>query len=155
MTEDLNFHKKRRKVIRASLTKLGTKVTDLEGSRPIPGLLETAQSLSGKLKTLQDEFKTHRLKIINLTDAEETPLEEQQALDDNDDITSELNIQIQRLIVSATPSTDTDVIKVAPKELKLLAGKLNDIETSVNKTMKILSVPWRSTEIKWVRSRKN
>ena len=80
MTEDLNFHKKRRKVIRASLTKLGTKVTD---TRPIPG---TAQSLSGKLKTLQDDFKTHQLKIIDLTDEEETLLEEQQALDDNDDI---------------------------------------------------------------------
>ena len=127
MTEDLNFHKKRRKVIRASLTKLGTKVTDLEGTRPIPGLPETAQSLSGKLKTLQDDFKTHQLKIIDLTDEEETLLEEQQALDDNDDIVSELNIRIQRLIASATPSTDADVMKVAPKQLKLLTGKLKDM----------------------------
>ena len=72
------------------------------------------------------------MKIIDLTDEEETPLEEQQALDDNDDMVSELNIRIQRLIALVTPSTDADVMKVAPKQLKLLTGKLKDIEMSVN-----------------------
>ena len=37
MAEGLSFHKKRRKVVRASLTKLSTKVTDLKGSPTAPG----------------------------------------------------------------------------------------------------------------------
>ena len=92
------------KVVRASLTTT-TKVTDPEGDPRNPGLLEAVQSLSGKLKTLQEEFKTHQLKIIDLT---QTLLEEQQALDENNDILSELLI----MVMSATPSTNTDMMKV-------------------------------------------
>ena len=74
------------------MTKLSTKVMNLEGDPRNPGLLEAVRSLSGKLKTLQEEFKTHQLKIIDLTDAEaeETLSEEQQALDENDDIVSDM-----------------------------------------------------------------
>ena len=115
MAEDLGFHKKRRKVVRASLTKLSTKVTDLESNPSAPGVLESAQNLSKKLKTLEEDFKTHQLKIMDLTDAEESLIDEQQALDDNDDIVSELSIRIQRLVTSATPSMTTDAKKIVAK----------------------------------------
>ncbi len=42
MAQDLTFHKKRRTVVRASLTKLGTKLTELEAHRESPTLLEAA-----------------------------------------------------------------------------------------------------------------
>ena len=103
MAEDLSFHKKRSKVVRASLAKLSTKVTDLESNPSAPGVLESAQNLPEKLKTLKEEFRTHQLKIMDLTDAEESFAEEQHALDDNDDIMSELSIRIQQLVMSAMP----------------------------------------------------
>ena len=121
MTEDsLTFHKKRRRVIRASLTKLGTKLTELEANRDSPNLLESASNLADKLKTLQQEYRNHQLSIIDHTEEEEELAEEQQALDDNDDLTSLLSIHIQRLIISATPSPNLDTVRIAAKQITLL-----------------------------------
>lgn len=95
---ELAFHKKRRTVVRSSLTKLGTKLTELEADTTVPTLKENAKDLADKLKTLQLDFKDHQLAIIDQTDGEEVLADEQQALDDNGDQVSELRIRIQRLI---------------------------------------------------------
>ena len=60
---ELAFHKKRRSVIRSSLTKLGTKLAELEGDTSSPAQSENARSLSDKLKALSQDFKTHQLAI--------------------------------------------------------------------------------------------
>lgn len=125
MAEDLSFHKKRRGVVRTSLTKLSTKLTPNPRSRSI---LENARNLAEKLKTLQQDFKTHQLAIIDRTDEEEALEEEQRALDDNDDSVSELLIRILRLINTVTPSK-TPI--VATKQLALLRAKLESIDVSV------------------------
>ena len=106
---DRNFRKKKRAVTRASITMLSTKLTDLEAGTPNPDNLRIAQGLASKLKTLAAEFKTHHLAIIHLTDEEEALLEKQQALDDHDDIVSELTVHIQRLISSFMPSASSDL----------------------------------------------
>ena len=87
MAEDLNFHKKRR-VTRSSLTKLSTKVTELEANWSSPDTFYNAQNVASKLKTLDTEFRNHQLKIMDLAMSEEDLTEEQQALDDHDDIVS-------------------------------------------------------------------
>ncbi len=58
-------HKKRRAVARASLTKLGTKLTELEANRDNPDNLRVAQSLATKLKGLDGEFRIHHLAIVD------------------------------------------------------------------------------------------
>lgn len=131
MAEDLNFHKKRRRVTRSSLTKLSTKVTELEANRSSPDAFYNAQNVASKLKTLDTEFRNHQLKIMDLATSEEDLTEEQQALDDHDDIVSELSVRIQRLIASVTPSTIPDSLKLSTKRLTPLQGKLKDIESSV------------------------
>ena len=97
---DLAFHKRRRGVARSSLTKLSTKLTELEGNPESPTILENANSLDEKIKALQRDFRIHQLAIIDHTDEGESLEEERQALDDNDDLISELCICIQRLISS-------------------------------------------------------
>ena len=127
MAEGLSFHKKRRKVVRVSLTKLSTKVTDLEGSptalgrcaKPVRIIEDTWRGVQGT------STKNHR-PYGNRED------EEQQALDDNDDIVSELNIRIQRLVTLATPPVGTDTKKMVTKQLTLLTSKLKNIEMSIN-----------------------
>ena len=71
MQADLSIHKKRRKVVVDQ-----AKVTDLEGNPSAPGVLESAQNLSEKMKTLKEQFRTHQLKIM------ESFAEEQHAHDD-------------------------------------------------------------------------
>ena len=131
MAEDLNFHKKRKRVTCSSLTKLSTKVTELEANRSSPDALYNAQNVTSKLKTLDAEFRDHQLKIMDLTTTEEALTEEQQALDDHEDIISELSIRVQRLIAFVTPSASSDALKLSTKRLTLLQGKLKEIDTAV------------------------
>ncbi len=46
MAELLAFHKKRRTVVKSSLTKLSTKLTELEANPHDPTLLESAKNLA-------------------------------------------------------------------------------------------------------------
>ena len=83
---ELAFHKKRRGVVRSSLTKLGTKLTELEADPSSSTLSENARNLTEKLKTLNQDFNTHQLAIIDRTSDEGDLADEQQVLDDNDDV---------------------------------------------------------------------
>ena len=56
-------HKKRRGVVRASLTRLGTKVGELEGATDNPDTLDHAKRLPTKLDVLDAEYKTHHYAI--------------------------------------------------------------------------------------------
>ena len=78
---ELAFHEKRRGVVKASLTKLRTKLTDLEGDTTVPTPLESARNLADKLDTLHQDFKTHQLAIIDCTDEGEALAGEQQVHD--------------------------------------------------------------------------
>ena len=97
MTEarDVDFHKKRRRVTKASLTKLSTRITELEADTANPDALCVAQGLASKLKALDTEFKSHQVAIINLNDGDEALTAEQQELDDHDNRVSELTIRTQ------------------------------------------------------------
>ena len=57
----VDANKKRRGVVRASLTKLRTKLMDLEGDTTIPTLMESARYLADKL-----ELYGRILRLINL-----------------------------------------------------------------------------------------
>lgn len=131
MTEELGFHKKRRAVVRTSLTKLSTKLAELEAYPGRPAPLESARNLAEKLKTLQQDFKTHQLAIIDRTEEEDME-EELQALGNNDDLVSDLDVRIQRLMNAAIASGTPDTVRVATKQLTLLLAKLASIETSVH-----------------------
>ena len=74
-------HKKRRGVVRASLTRLGTKLGELEGSTDQPDTLDHAKRLITKLECLDAEYKTHHYSIVDLTDDEGGLETEQAALD--------------------------------------------------------------------------
>ena len=100
---NVNFHKKRRRVTKASLTKLSSKLTELEADTTNPDALRAAQGLASKLKTLDAESKTHQLAIIDPTNDDDGLTTEQQELDDHDDHASELTIRTQRLISTLSP----------------------------------------------------
>ena len=63
--------KKRRGVARASLTRLSTRLKDLEGEPGESKTLDLAQRMSQKLSDLDSEFRTHHHTLIDLLDDEE------------------------------------------------------------------------------------
>ena len=103
-------HKKRRGIVRASLTPLHTKLNELEGSTDQPDTLDQAKRLTTRLESLDTEYKTHHYSIVDLTDDAGALETEQTALDDHDENIAQLGIRIQRLITACSKSPDSDPV---------------------------------------------
>ena len=58
---------------------------DLEGDTAIPTFMESARNLVDMLQTLQQDFKTHQLTIVDRTNEEDALADEQQVLENSDD----------------------------------------------------------------------
>ena len=94
--------------------------------------MESARNPADKLETLQQDFKTHQLAIMDRTNEEDALVDEQQVLDDNDDQVSELSVRIQCLITLATKSKSLEVAREANRQLTLLQAKLKSIDTAIH-----------------------
>ena len=128
---ELAFHKKRRTVVRSSITRLETKLSDLESNLDSPILPENTHSLSDRLKALKTNFKIHQLAIVDRTNDEAQLTEEQQALDDNDDIISSLNIRIQQLLQCGSPPRVPESVRVAGRQIAMVQSDLRSINDVV------------------------
>ena len=62
---NIDFHKRRKRVTKASLTKLSSKLTELEADTSDPDALRLAQNLASKLKAIDVKFKTLPLAITD------------------------------------------------------------------------------------------
>jgi len=78
--------KKRRGVVRASITRLTKRLRDLEKDATNPITLDLARGLTRKLEGLDADFRTHHHALIDLIDDEGTLQEEQAILDEHDDL---------------------------------------------------------------------
>ena len=63
--------KKRRGVVCASVTRLASRLKDLESDTDKPTTLDLAQGMARKLSALDSEFRTHHHALIDLLDDEE------------------------------------------------------------------------------------
>jgi len=63
---DLPTLRRRRGTVKASITKLTTKVAELEARDSDPSVIGHAQQLLKRLETLDANFKTHQLAIIDI-----------------------------------------------------------------------------------------
>lgn len=117
-TVDLAALKRRRGAIKASITKLATKIADLEGKEASPTILTHAQQLSKRLESLDGDFKTRHFAVIDVLDDEGQLAVEQDALDKHDDELADLNLRLQALMnpaattppPSATPAPEARLL---------------------------------------------
>ena len=143
MTEQaqLSAHRKRRGVVRASLTRLQTRVSDIERAIEQPGTLDAARQLLTKLESLDADFRMHHLAIVDLTDDEDALVTEQDALDAHDDDVSRIGLRLRKVISTCTTSTDVSRHKILFKRLSRLETMLASITTD------LLSLPSGSDEV--------
>ena len=80
----LSSCKKKRGVIKASLTRLGNRLGDAEWSTDP----EEARHLTARLKSLAAEFKVHYYSVIDLLDDPDDLEVQQEILDEHDDYMS-------------------------------------------------------------------
>jgi len=105
---DLPTLRRRRGTVKASITKLTTKVVsepdprtkvaELEARDSDPSVIGHAQQLLKQLETLDANFKTHQLAIIDIQEEGQLGAE-QETLDKHDDDVTELSVRLQALSV--------------------------------------------------------
>lgn len=121
----LSTQRKRRGVVKASITRLGSRLKELESEVEEPTTHDHAQRLATRLETLDAEF----FSLIDLIDDDETLEKEQETLDQHDDDVTTLAVRIQQLIMvsSATP-TNSDHRKVLLRKLQHLEKSLSLVD---------------------------
>ena len=96
--------RKRRGVVRASVTRTGARLKDLEDTKDHPDTPAHAQLLVAKLESLDVDFKNLHLQIVDLLDDEEELEREQLVLDSHDDkVSMQMHILQQLCTVVKSP----------------------------------------------------
>ena len=122
--------KKRRGVARASLTRLSSRLKDLEGEPRDTKTLELAHRISKKLADLDSEFRNHHHTLIDLTDDDEALAKEQDVLDSHDDLVTDLTVRVRQIISSSSPSPSDSSHRIVARKLAHLQKSLASV-TSV------------------------
>ena len=125
---DINALRRRRGVVRASITRLTTRLRELESKTDQPDTVARAQQLLSKLNGLDTDFKVIHLQIVDLVSKDEDLVAEQDILDNHEDKVASLSFSFQQLCGSSpTPP-------VTPTEKNLLTKKLRYLEKSIGTT---------------------
>ena len=111
-TPPLATLRRRRGVVRASITRLATRLSKLEPKAREP----TTSSLTQKtLETLDSDFKTHHLAVIDaMTEGDEDGLaKEQEILDAHDDEVASLASRIEYLLQMCSSASESGTRSIA------------------------------------------
>ena len=120
--------RKKRGTVKASITRLLTRVGELETAVDQADTLDHAQRSLIRLETLNSEYKFNHFTLIDFIEDEAILQREQENLDNHDDNVSDLSVRIQRLINSCTTATmGPDIHKTSSRRLKHLQKNLSTV----------------------------
>ena len=109
---DINALRRRRGVVRASITRLTTRLRELESKTDQPDTVARAQQLLSKLNGLDTDFKVIHLQIVDLVSKDEDLVAEQDILDNHEDKVASLSFSFQQLCGSSpTPVTPMENLR--------------------------------------------
>jgi DNA repair ATPase RecN len=121
IARSLSSIRKKRGVVRRSITYLESRVGDLEASTDLPGTPAHAEQLSKKLAHLDSEFQSFHLQLVELIEDEEDLEREQTNLDQHDHRISDLQLRLKRL---CSPPVVNASLVTSP-ERNLISRKLS------------------------------
>ncbi len=114
MSGEISVRRRKRGAIRGSITRLQTKVIELQSNTELPDIQLRARRIADKVKDLDNDFKTHHFSIIELVENADVLDEEQAISDEHDDIVSEIAVAVERLI-SSSESSPSEAHSIAEK----------------------------------------
>ena len=130
----LSSKRRRRGVVRASLTHLDRRVHDLNQEESAHGARLAAEQLLVKLKNLDTEFRTYHFDVIDLIDEDESDslADEQAILDEHDRKVEALTIRLQQVASGAT-TTSMDTVETAsePDGHRYLTRRLTHVRSNL------------------------
>lgn len=126
--------RKRRGVIKASITRLNTRLNDLESKIHEPTTSSPAQRMLQTLDTLNADFKKHHYAVIDRIDEADVKTlgSEQDALDQHDDGVSILAMQIEQVIGACSLTSGFGARKIVSRRLSYLKNNLSAVNTAVH-----------------------
>ena len=104
----------------ASITRLTTKLKDLDGKADQAATFDLAQGMAKKSDSLDDEFWKHHFQLVEFIDDEEVLSKEQEVLDDHEDDVATLTTGIKQLMVACSISVDSSRRKTSSRKLTQL-----------------------------------
>ena len=128
----ISTQRKGRGIVLASITRLGSRVKELESTVEEPTTHDLAQHLATKLEMLDAEFKTNHFSLIDLIDNKTTLATEQETPEQHDDDVTALAVHIQQVLTmsSATP-THIDQRMVLARKLQHLEKNLSPVSETI------------------------
>ena len=136
MSKDITSIRKRRGVVRASITRLVSRLTELEEMPDQEAANRHAQRLSTRMSALDSEFKSIHFQLIDLIDVEDegTIEKEQDIMDKHDDDIDSLTIRVQGLLVASrtiSASSDHRLLLRKPAHLEESLTTISDTITTL------------------------
>ena len=131
----LSTLRKRRGITRASITRLNTKLKDLETMVHEPTSSSLAQRMGQKLDILDAEFKKHHYALIDAIDETEAEVldKEQDVLDRHDDDMTNLAMKIEQIIAICNLSSDSGAKMVALRRVTRLRTNLSTVDSEIRR----------------------
>ena len=125
--------RRRRGIPKASITRLTTKLNELEAQSHEPSTVNLARRMPQRLDSLDAEFKKHHYALIDAIEEadEETLSKEQDELDQHDDLITDLSMRIEKLITTCNLNSDSGARKMASRRLTHLKSNLAGVEAAV------------------------
>ena len=129
--------RRRRGVTKASITKLSTRLSELETKVDDPMTLGHAQKLLTKLESLDSEFKQQHLTVIDSipedAQLDDNLVKEQDELDEHDLMVHGLSLRLEQLIQDCSSKSSTSGQRIASGRLTNLYERLTHTSTLVGK----------------------
>ena len=119
--------RKRRGVVRASITRLSTRLRELESKIHEPSTPSHAHRMSQKLESLDADFKLHHYALIDALDDEAVLAREQETLDQHDDDIAELAVRVEQLIADSDSASESGTKQIASRRLSCLKSNLSAV----------------------------
>ncbi len=121
--------------MRGSITRISTRLGELETRVHEPSTLSHAQRMSQRLEALDADFKTHHLAVIDVVGDEDAELlaQEQDILDKHDDEVASLAYRLEQLSKTRAPDAGKGGRTIATRRLSQLDKKLSTLNAAIEK----------------------
>ena len=130
MSASLAALRRRRGVVKRSVTKLLNQLSDVEADPATK--TDQAKQLVTKLENLDKEFRAAHLEVISALDDDSPDLEhEHTVMDKHEDDVSSASLRLQALLKPSSPSADTSSTRLPSRKLLPIDRSLKDTEVTL------------------------
>ena len=135
MNDEIRSVKKKRTVIRGQVTRIRTRLAQLNAKEDEPETSSHAWRMATRLEDLDAEFKIHHLALVDLIESDDELEKEQGVLDEHEDQVADLVVRIERLISSYSSIADGNLAEQSRVVLGRKLAHLTKCVDSITKGM--------------------